>query len=77
MARFYGSVKGSRGEAHRLGTTSSSLVTRTASWHGAVKTLIYAHDDGDCVHVTLEPSQGNGVYHTLYRGPVGEYKPHE
>lgn len=44
MARFYGSVQGSRGEAHRLG--HSDVTTIAASWNGGVQTTMYRGDDG-------------------------------
>ena len=32
MARFYGSLKGQRGEATRLGTPSSGLTVKASGW---------------------------------------------
>ena len=72
MAHFYGSIKGSRGEASRLGGTNSGLRTIAASWEGAVETyLTFDADKGcDVVSVYLTPWRGRGTQKLLYHGPV-------
>lgn len=72
MAHFYGTLKGARGEASRLGHKSSGLRTGAASWEGAVSVHLY-HDETagqDMAEVQLIPWHGAGVYRSLYRGPV-------
>lgn len=73
MAHFFGSLKGNRGEATRLGTANSGLHTVSASWQGAVEVYI-SHDSvtgKDIASVFLIPWYGNGIKQTLYVGPVG------
>ena len=70
MARFYGSLCGSRGEASRLGTKSSGLRTVAASWNGAVEVQLYERDGVDYARVALMPWHGHGAQRELYDGPV-------
>lgn len=72
MARFYGVVQGTRGQASRCGSKSSGLTTTAASWQGAVETTLYREGDIDMARVVLKPWRGVGVSRTLYEGPVGE-----
>lgn len=71
MAHFYGTLKGSRGEATRCGTKASGLVAYAASWHGAVRSEVFVKDDEDWARIELVPWHGNGVSRLLYEGPVG------
>ncbi len=72
MAHFYGSVKGSRGEATRLGGKGAGMRTTAASWSGAIHTRLYVDDDGhDCVRVYETTWNGAGVDREIYRGRVG------
>jgi hypothetical protein len=79
MAHFYGTVKGQRGEASRLGNRKSGLETVAASWQGAVKVRLYERDgrdgrDGrDYAEVRLIAWHGSGVDCVLYDGPVCGY----
>jgi hypothetical protein len=70
MAHFYGSIRGSRGEATRLGTCTSGLNVKAASWQGAVHVQLYTHNGTDKAHISLIPWQGKGVNRILYDGPV-------
>jgi hypothetical protein len=70
MAHFYGTLKGSRGEASRLGTKSSGLTTIAASWNGAVKTELYEKGGRDFARVSLIPWNGEGINSIIYEGPV-------
>ena len=58
MAQFWGTIKGARGEASRLGHKASGLDTYAASWQG------------DMAQVELTTHHGAGVHRSLYRGPV-------
>lgn len=76
MSAFYGTIQGNRGEATRCGSKNSGMETYCASWSGAVRSFAYVGEDGtDMVRVELTPWRGSGVRHTLYEGPIGEYKP--
>jgi hypothetical protein len=70
MAHFYGTVKGGRGGASRLGHASTGLVTRAASHQGAVKTTLACIDGVDWATVELVPHNGAGVSRVLYHGTV-------
>lgn len=73
MAHFYGTVRGSRGEASRMGGERSGMVTYCASWRGAVRCHAYVNAEGmDCVRVSLTQWRGRGVERQLYDGPIGE-----
>lgn len=70
MAHFYGTVKGQRSEASRIGHKSSGLTTVAASWQGAVRVILYEQDGTDMAHVWLVPWYGAGTTRTIYNGPV-------
>jgi hypothetical protein len=72
MAHFYGTLKGSRGEATRCGTKSSGLQITAASWAGAVAVELYQNTatGEDMCHVYLRPWHDSGVSRELYSGPV-------
>jgi hypothetical protein len=72
MAQFYASIQGNRGEATRLGTKSSGMMTVAASWQGAVKTYLWYNEEKECdwAEVTLMPWHGQGTHRLLYCGPV-------
>lgn len=76
MARFMGTVNGTRGEASRLGTDKSGLTTVAASWSGSVRVYLYVrHGEGygegeDWADVYLEPWHGAGVSRLLFSGAV-------
>lgn len=73
MAHFFGSVKGNRSEATRLGTKNSGLSTIAASYSGAVKVELWEHENGKTyATVRLTPWEGSGVSHCLFNGPVGQ-----
>jgi hypothetical protein len=71
MSHFYGSLKGTKGEATRCGDKKNGLCTYAASWSGAVKVDLTHREDGvDWASVYLVPWQGSGVTLRLYEGPV-------
>ena len=70
MAHFYGTLKGARGEASRLGTKSSGLRTVAASWQGAVDVWLYEKDGRDYASISLMPWRGAGKDVAIYDGPV-------
>lgn len=73
MSHFYGTMKGSRGEATRCGTKKSGLRVTAASWSGAIEVYLTIDGDGrDCFEVRQRPWQGQGVGEILARGVIGE-----
>ena len=72
MAQFWGTIKGARGEASRLGHKASGLDTYAASWQGAVSVRLWhdAKTGRDMAQVELTTHLGAGVHRSLYRGPV-------
>lgn len=73
MATFYGTLKGSRGEATRCGTKGSGMTTYAASWLGAIRVELSMESDGR-VHflVTEQPWHGSGRSRLLATGHIGE-----
>lgn len=73
MAHFYGTVQGGRGEASRLGTKNGGLVTRAASWSGAIAVSLNHNEQRgvDEFEVRMEQHQGAGDYRVLAKGDVG------
>lgn len=51
MARFYGSMKGSRGEATRAGTASSGFEAHIRGWHAGVRIDCHAENGIDVIEV--------------------------
>ena len=75
MARFYGTVKGGRGEASRLGHSSTGLRVSAQSYSGDVAVLMFVSSTGiDCVDISVHHHDG-GAGITLYRGPVADLQP--
>jgi hypothetical protein len=72
MSHFYGTLKGTRGEATRCGSKDSGIVAHAASWEGAVCARVF-HDEEtgkDWAYVGLTSWHGRGSERELYRGPV-------
>lgn len=73
MSHFYGTMKGSRGEATRCGTKNSGMRVTAASWAGAITTELYIDDQGrDCFRVLQRPWHGRGVSEVIAEGVIGE-----
>jgi len=70
MARYRGTLRGCRGEASRLGHSSSGLTTVAASWQGAARVELYACGDRDFARVSLMRHHGAGVERLLFDSPV-------
>lgn len=72
MAHFYATIKGNRGEASRMGTKDSGIVSYTASWFGAIRTQLWYDEEKDCdmVKVEMVPWRGFGERRHLYTGRV-------
>ena len=63
MAQFQGTVSGSRGEASRLGTKNSGIVTQAKGWNSGVKVYGYVEDGQDKfdIFVTTGSSHKSGT----------------
>src|SRR6266516_83706 len=63
MAQFWGTIKGARGEASRLGHKASGLDTYAASWQGAVSVRLWhdAKTGRDMAQVELTTHHGAGA----------------
>lgn len=68
-------MQGGRGEAHRLGTKKSGMVTLAASWDGGVRVTLRHVDGAAVARVELVPHHGRGVSRLLYEGPVDKAAP--
>lgn len=74
MSQFYGTLKGTRGEATRCGSKKSGIETYCASWSGAIRCIAW-HDkkiNKDMVRVEKTTWQGEGDYQLLYEGEIGK-----
>lgn len=64
MARFYASIKGSRGEVSRLGGKSSGATAVAAGWGGAIKVELSVREwegkEVDWYTVWMTPWKGSG-----------------
>lgn len=74
MAHFYGTLKGSRGQATRCGTKSSGVRAIAASWAGAIEVEIHHNTETGHDHFEVRQIQwhGNGDYCVLACGVVGQ-----
>jgi len=74
MAQFFGTVKGQRGLASRLGSKASNLRVEACSWQGKVTTYLWydAEMGKDRYLIRMEPHKGNGATHEIASGIVGE-----
>ncbi len=70
QAHFYGTVKGGRGVASRLGPAKTGLEPLAASHQGAVKTTLWRIDGVDWATIELVPHRGAGVSRVLWHGAV-------
>ena len=72
MARFRGTVKGSKSnstEATRLG--HSYIMSTANGWNGGVDVFLYDHDGADWARVRLTRGSGHeGHEVVIYEGPV-------
>lgn len=65
MSHFYGSLRGSRGEATRQGTRSSGLTSHARGWHLGIRADMCTRTDGapDSMsdHVAVYLTSGSGA----------------
>jgi hypothetical protein len=73
MSHFYGTLRGSRGEATRQGTATSGMHTVAASWRGAIYVHLHVDSDGrDCFSVYQGTWHGAGIREPIATGIIGE-----
>ncbi len=74
MAQYRATLRGTRGEASRLGSKSTGMFAHVASWQGAVEVeLTYdPATDTDNARVVLTRHHGNGSRpeRVIYDGPI-------
>lgn len=65
MARFYGSIQGSRGEATRLGTAKSGLRGHIRGWAIGARVNCFVDDDGeDAVSISITSGSNGDINET-------------
>lgn len=68
MARFRGTVQGTRGQAHRLGHTAIEVTCD--GWHAGVRVEMYAHSDAtDRCRIWFKDGSGDSSGVLVYDGP--------
>jgi hypothetical protein len=70
MARFYGTVRGGRGEATRLGHATSGLRVSAQSYSGDISVELFAKGDEDWVVIRAGDHYGRGSGQCIYHGPI-------
>ena len=65
MAQFRGTTQGTSGEASRLGTKNSGLVSEAAGWGGKIVSQVFHRDGLDYFKVSIEPHQNSGGKSTV------------
>ena len=73
MAKFYGNLKGSRGEATRCGTGNSGIRVSARSWHGSVSVEMGEGETTDDPQVIIRAGDGSTTGgRALYCGPLSD-----
>lgn len=74
MAKYYGTIKGNRGAATRIGSSSSGLMAAARSWNGSL--IAYVHDgEGDEPIFDIEIANGSSAYGScVFSGTLSELK---
>jgi hypothetical protein len=75
MAHFYGVVNGqAKTQATRRGSKSQGLITKAASWHGAIQVYVYHNNETGKDEYVVEqtPWHGAGVSKVIAKGVIGE-----
>ena len=71
MAKFYGNLKGSRGEATRCGTGSSGISVSARSWNGSISVEMGEGETPDDPEVVIRAGNGSTTSgRALYCGPL-------
>ena len=73
MAHFYGTLKGNRGAASRLGTKASDMTTTCQSWEGSVTVCMWHDEAEDRNWVELQTHVGSrSGGQTIFLGPLSD-----
>ena len=74
MAKYYGTIKGNRGAATRIGSSSSGLMAAARSWNGSL--IAYVHDgEGDEPVFDIEIANGSSACgRRVFSGTLSELK---
>jgi hypothetical protein len=74
VSHFYGTLKGTRGQATRCGSKSSGITVQAASWAGAVEVRMWHDEETGRDYFSVEQFQwhGRGARRDIAHGYVGE-----
>jgi len=72
MARFYGSLKGNRGQATRTGTKKSGIEGHIRGWDVGTKVRCFVNEDGNDVVAVFLTSGSHGRMHDVLLGEFTE-----
>lgn len=71
MSHFYGTLKGSRGQATRCGTKDSGIMASAQSWDGSI--TVYIEDSYNTTNVSICSKEGSGAGgRLLWSGPLSD-----
>jgi hypothetical protein len=63
MARYIGKVQGGRGEASRIGHSTTGINASVAGWHQGCSVRMYAKGDKDVVVAKFDGGSGGTAYY--------------
>jgi hypothetical protein len=70
MATYYGSLKGNRGEATRLGSRGSGIRAVLQSWDGSLSVTLFEHEGEPFVSISTGPGSTRYMDRAVYYGPL-------
>lgn len=70
MAIFYGTIRGNRGQATKVGSKSSGVTASVQSYEGSIITEIYYKDDIKYCTIGTNKNSSNHYNTVLYDGPL-------
>ena len=75
MAKLYGTLQGCRGEATRVGSTTSGIRASIQSYNGSLISYMALDDNGNPI-ITLKTSNGTSCYgnEEIFKGTLEELK---
>jgi len=73
MARFYGTVQGSRGEAYRVGHSTHGLRVTAQSFSGDLVIELFDHEGEDHVRIAAR-GHGEMTGAPIYTGPINDLR---
>lgn len=72
MSRFFGTVKGNRGQATRRGHASGGLLVQAKSYTGDINVLLHAVGEEDHARITATEHNSRTVGQVIYDGPIAD-----